>query len=90
MQGKKHMEVQNSCTVVFLYTRGINRSTTIMELVWDMFEILLWFIGVFFLHVYHAKGSFEVVLHKIPNQVHYLAVASLLLRFELLKPLTNF
>lgn len=84
------MEVQNSCTVVFLYTRGINRSTTIMELVWDMFEILLWFTGVFFLHVYHAKGSFDIVLSKIPNQDHYLAVASLLQRFALFKPLTNF
>lgn len=90
MQGKKHMQVQKSGIVAFLYTRGINRNTTIME--YDVgyirsFAVVYWYILFPCLPCSFKKGTFEVVLSKIPNQDHYLALPSLLQRFAPFKPL---
>lgn len=65
MQKKKRMQVQNSGTVAFLYTWGINRNTTIMEYGRGYVRS---FAGVYlynlFAHLpcFFRKGPFEVVL----------------------------
>lgn len=87
------MQVQNSCTVAFLYTQGINRSTTIMEYGVGCvrnFAVVYWHNFFACLPCCFKKSPFEVVLSKIPNRDRYLSLASLLQRFAFFKPLTNF
>lgn len=78
------MQVQKSGTAAFLYTRGIKRNTTIMEYSVGYirsFGVVYGYIPFACLPCSFKKGTFKVVLSKIPNQDHYLALPSLLQRF---------